>query len=108
MKLETGKFCPFIGKDCIGLQCALFAQVRGTDPQSGSEVDEWACSFAWMPLLLINAAKEVRQGAAATESVRNEVVVASEKTVQAQFVIANLQGLSQIATLGQGANNGKD
>ena len=90
MKLETGKFCPLIKKDCIGLQCILFTQVRGTNPQSGAEVDEWACAIAWLPMLLINTANEVRQGAAATESFRNHMVVASETAVKTQIAIANM------------------
>lgn len=78
MKLEVGKFCPLIKKDCIGLSCSWFTQVRGTSPQSGEETDEWACAIAWLPLLSINVAKEVRQGAAATESFRNAVVGARQ------------------------------
>lgn len=77
MKLENGKFCPLIKKDCKGLECCWFTQVRGTHPQTGNEVDEWACAIAWMPVLMINTSKEVRQGAAATESLRNEIVAAT-------------------------------
>lgn len=96
MKLEPGKFCPLIKKDCIGLQCILFTQVRGTNPQSGAEVDEWACAIALLPMLLINTANEVRQGAAATESFRNEMVDASEKSVQTQIAIATLSGMPKV------------
>ena len=74
MKLEPGKFCPLIKKDCLQLGCSWFAQVRGKNPQTGADVDEWACAIVWMPLLTINTAQEVRQGAAATESLRNDVV----------------------------------
>lgn len=90
-KLEPGKFCPLIKKDCIGLQCSWYTQVRGTEPQSGKEVDEWACAIAWMPMLLINTAQEVRQGAAATESFRNQMVDASDASREAATAIA--QGL---------------
>ncbi len=55
------------------LRCPWYIQLRGADPQ-GVERDEWACAIAWLPVLLIENAKEVRQGAAATESFRNEVV----------------------------------
>lgn len=89
MKLESGKFCPLIKKDCAGLQCSWFTQVRGTNPQSGAEVDEWACAITWLPMLLINTAQEVRQGAAATESFRNQMVDASEKARQMQIAIAS-------------------
>lgn len=73
MKLEPGKFCPLIKADCLQLGCSWFTQVRGKNPQTGAEVDEWACAVAWMPLLTINVGQEVRQGAAATESLRNVV-----------------------------------
>ena len=53
MKLEQGKFCPLIGKDCIGLQCSWFTQIRGNHPQTGELVDEWGCAVTWMPTLLI-------------------------------------------------------
>ena len=44
MKLEQGKFCPLIGKDCIGLQCSWFTQIRGNHPQTGELIDEWGCA----------------------------------------------------------------
>ncbi len=74
MQLDSGTYCPLIKKDCITLKCAWFTQVRGTHPQTGKEVDEFQCAVKWMPLLMIEVAKETRQGAAATESFRNEVV----------------------------------
>lgn len=86
---ELGKFCPLIKKDCIQYQCSWYTQVRGTDPQKGTEVDEYACAIAWLPLLLIETSKEVRQGAAATESMRNKLVEASEKALGVQIAIAS-------------------
>ncbi len=74
MKLEPGTHCPMLDKECIQFKCAFWTQLRGTHPQTGAEIDEWACAVAWLPVLLIENAKEVRQGAAATESFRNEVV----------------------------------
>ena len=102
MKLEPGKFCPLIKKDCIGLQCSWFTQVRGTNPQSGTEVDEWACAISWLPMLLINTSQEVRQSAAATESLRNELVSAAEKSRQATtLAIARLHDLPHTITINQ-------
>ena len=82
MQIKPGKFCPLVKKDCVGLECSWFIQVRGTDPNTGKEVDEWGCSIAWLPHLLIENAKETRQGAAATESFRNEMVRANKETVR--------------------------
>lgn len=44
----------------------------GTNPQTGVQVSEWGCAVEWLPVLLIENAKEVRQTAAAVESARNE------------------------------------
>lgn len=82
MQIKPGKFCPLVKKDCVGLECSWFIQVRGTDPNTGKEIDEWGCSIAWLPHLLIENAKETRQGAAATESFRNEMVRANKETVK--------------------------
>jgi hypothetical protein len=87
-RLEQGSFCPLIKKNCIGLQCSWYTQVRGTNPQTGAEVDEYACAIAWMPMLLIETSKEVRQGAAATESMRNSLVTAAEASLVVQLSLA--------------------
>ena len=74
MKIEVGKFCPLIGKDCIGLECSWFTEVRGTHPQTGEQIDEWGCAVTWMPVLLIDNTQQQRQTGAAVESFRNENV----------------------------------
>jgi hypothetical protein len=74
MILKPGNFCPLLKKDCIGLQCSWFTQVRGTNPNTGKEVDEWACAIAWMPVLMIENSQQQRQTGAAVESFRNEMV----------------------------------
>lgn len=94
-RLEPGTFCPLIKNDCITNKCSWYTQVRGTDPQSGREVDEFACAVAWLPVLLINTAKETREGAAATESLRNQMVQAADTALKAQLGIAGLIRLPQ-------------
>lgn len=75
MKLEVKDNCPLNNfEPCKKFDCCWFIQVRGTNPQTGEEEDSWVCSIALLPILLIENAKEVRQGAAATESFRNEMV----------------------------------
>lgn len=78
MELKPGNFCPLLKKECIGLQCSWFMQVRGTNPNTGKEVDEWACSIAWLPMLMIENSQQQRQTGAAVESFRNEMVNANE------------------------------
>lgn len=82
MKIEPGKYCPLIKKDCIGLQCSWFMLVRGKHPQTGQEVDEWGCAMTWLPVLLIENSQQQRQTGAAVESFRNEVVKSAEDVAQ--------------------------
>lgn len=74
MQIEPGTFCPLIKENCIQFKCMFWTQLRGNDPQTGKEIDEWDCAVKWLPILLIENAKEVKQGAAAIESFRNEMV----------------------------------
>ena len=53
MKIKAGNYCPLLQKECIGLQCAWITQIRGMDPQTGEDVDEWDCAIKWLPVLLI-------------------------------------------------------
>jgi len=79
MQIKNGTFCPLIKKDCVQLKCAWFTCLRGTNPNTGQEVDEWMCAVTALPMLQIEVAKETRQGAAATESFRNEMVKANNE-----------------------------
>lgn len=77
--MKRGEFCPFLKKACIEHKCKQYVHLTGTHPQTGQPVDEFDCSFAWMPVLLIEGAKETRQAAAAVESLRNRIVDAAER-----------------------------
>lgn len=82
MQLKTGTFCPLIKKDCKGIECSWFTQMRGMNPNTGKEVDEWGCAITWLPVLLIENSQQQRQTGAAVESFRNEMVRANESTAQ--------------------------
>ena len=73
MQIKEGTFCPLLKKDCIGLQCSWITQIRGTDPQTGKEIDEWNCAIKWLPVLLLDNTQQQRQSGAAIESFRNEI-----------------------------------
>lgn len=81
MELKNGQFCPLIKKDCVQIKCAWFTCLRGTNPNTGKDVDEWVCAISALPMLQIEVANQARQGAAATESFRNEMVRAHEESV---------------------------
>ena len=58
---------------------------------TGKDIDNWGCSIAWLPHLLIENANQTREAGAATESFRNEMVKASENTVRTMVEIAKIQ-----------------
>ncbi len=82
-QIKPGKWCPLIKKDCVELKCAWYCQVRGLNPQTGQEVDEWGCAITWAPMLMIENSQQQRQTGAAVESFRNEVIRTSEENKRA-------------------------
>ena len=59
--------------------CPLWINVRGKHPQSEEILDQWDCSLAWMPLLMIENSQQQRSTGAAVESFRNEMVALNER-----------------------------
>ena len=91
MKIETKANCPLDNfNPCRELQCAWFIQVRGHNPNTGKEVDEWACSMSWLPILMIENSQQQRQTGAAVESFRNEMVNSSEINQKILLTSANI------------------
>jgi hypothetical protein len=68
------KTCP-LGHECE--KCHWYVHIIGTNPQTGQPVDDYACGISWMPILLVETAKEIHQLSADVESFKN-------KTVQSQ------------------------
>ena len=101
-KIEPGDFCPLIKKDCIGLKCSWYTQMRGTNPQTGEPVDERGCAVTWMPFMTVEIAQKSNQTGAAVESFRNEVVRANQQNqelykeaLEQQIVSARVMPLNQ-------------
>lgn len=82
MQIKPANFCPLIQADCKGLGCSWFTQLRGVNPQTGQDVDEWGCAVTWLPMLLIENSQQQRQTGAAVESFRNEMVKANDSSRQ--------------------------
>jgi len=106
MKVKSGNFCPLIQKECIGLECNWMVHVRGMNPNTGEEVDEWECAVKWIPTLIIEAAQQSRQAGAAVESFRNEVVKANEENKEL-YIQAMLQGVTVNPIISQLPTNSK-
>jgi hypothetical protein len=59
-----------------------FIKLAGANPNTGEMLDEFGCSMAWMPILMIENSQQQRSTAAAVESFRNEMVRATESNQQ--------------------------
>lgn len=83
--MEVKITCP-LGSQCEEIKdnqmhrCAWYTKLVGVDPNTGKDVDDWACAIAWMPTLQVEMSQTNRGQTAALESFRNETV-----SGQAQF-----------------------
>jgi len=79
MALEVEFFCP-LGSECESVsdnkikRCAWYTKMVGLDPNTGKEVDDWACAMSWMPMLQVEMSSTNRGQTEALESFRNETV----------------------------------
>lgn len=96
MEMKPGKFCPLIKKDCVGIQCSWMTQIRGINPNTGAEIDDWGCAITWMPILMIENSQQQRQTGAAVESFRNEMVKASDVSQQILLAAAGAKPITLI------------
>lgn len=71
MRMESGDFCPLVNGQCKKFECKWWIQVRGNDPQTGQEIDEWDCTVSFLPMLILEASQQARQAGAAVEDFRN-------------------------------------
>lgn len=83
MQMKPKNNCPLNGfVPCKELECGWFIKVAGSNPNTGSEIEEWGCAVAWLPIMLIENAHQQKQTGAAVESFRNEMVKANEMSQQ--------------------------
>ena len=89
MKIEPKANCPLDSfNPCRQLECAWFLKIRGSNPNTGEDIDDWGCSMAWLPILTIENSQMQRQTGAAVESFRNEMVKANEMSQQVLIAAA--------------------
>ncbi len=70
------------------------------------DVDEWGCSVAWMPMLLVENSQQQRSTGAAVESFRNESVKGNQQNQQLYIHALQQQAMKgvQINTIEEGKN----
>ena len=82
---------------CIEHRCAHYQHLIGRAPQTGKLIDAWDCAFKWTNELLIENAQQIRQHAAAIESMRNEA------RKDAETISQGMAGIAKAMTLAAGA-----
>lgn len=82
-------YCPYWRKKMSSVchTCPQWVQLRGVNPNTGEPVDSWQCASAALPMLLVENANQIRQGSAATESFRNEMVRIADARKRAPVMI---------------------
>jgi hypothetical protein len=80
MAEKLGTMCPLLQKKCVEHKCAWYVKLMGTNKNTGAEIEDWGCSVAWLPVLLIENANEARQTAASVDSLRNAAVRSEDAT----------------------------
>ena len=96
--LEIVFTCP-LGSECEEIKdnkihrCMWYTAVRGTNPNTGEDVDEWNCAIAWGPILQIETSQTQRGVSTALESFRNE-------TLKGQKEFNQLMSTGQAIALG--------
>lgn len=70
-------------------------KVRGNNPNTGEEVDDYGCSIAWLPVLMIENSQQQRQTGAAIESFRNEMVKANDISQRVLLAAAGVAPTAQ-------------
>jgi len=100
VKLESKSNCPLNGfEPCKLWDCSWFIEVKGKHPQTGTDMNEWGCAMAWMPVMMIENSRQQHSTAAAVESFRNEMVKANEVGQKVLLAAANIPQQAQTMIL---------
>lgn len=75
MFFDSNKKCPYFRKKCLKHDCTHYIALRGLDPQTGQEIDQYGCAIVWQVIATLEGNKETRQAAKAVESLRNKLVL---------------------------------
>ena len=65
--------CPRLRGPCIEKKCKFWTHLYGKNPQSDQTLDKFGCAIEFIPILLVENAQMIRQAAASTDKVANQV-----------------------------------
>jgi hypothetical protein len=75
-RADPGLSCPLQQRpvEDVCHACPWWIALRGRNPNTGVDLDQWGCAIGFLPMLLIENATQARGAAAATEDARNRIV----------------------------------
>jgi len=76
--------------DKVCHKCPLWVQLRGKNPQSTEEIDEWNCALAFLPILLVENSQRQMQTAA---SIQEQTAIVQRAGQHGYETTAMLTGL---------------
>lgn len=90
---DDGMYCPLWRKQCVKVchTCEFWAHVRGKNPQTGQEMDHWACTHNMLTYLSIENTMVARQTTASVDELRKEVQAGNDKAISGAIGIINEQ-----------------
>jgi len=79
-----GMTCPFHRRDMsrVCSTCPMWVSIKGTNPQTGVEVDQWECAIAVTPMTVLEAAKQSREAGASVDHLRADFAKAHEQSMR--------------------------
>jgi hypothetical protein len=100
MKLESKSNCPLNNfEPCKLWDCSWFIEVKGNHPQTGTDMNEWGCAMAWMPVMMIENSRQQHSTASAVESFRNEMVKSNDASQRVLLATAGIPQQTQTMIL---------
>lgn len=85
--------------------CNRWIEISGTNPNTGEAVNHYDCVDNWGPLLTIEGSGQIRQMAAAIESLRNELKAVM---VEQNMIELGKLKMSQLYLANKGGKHEKD
>lgn len=84
--MEIKITCP-LGHDCetatdnVVHRCAWYTEVKGEHPQTGEAINQSKCAMTWLPMMMVEQARQQRSTAAVLESTRNIFKAATDNMI---------------------------
>lgn len=79
---KVGNECPLWKEPCHEHKCKWYVHILGAHPQKpDTPIDHWGCAVEWIPIMLVENGKNIREVSADVQSFRNRMAETAGKLV---------------------------